>query len=83
MGAQSHIVRWGSSLAIRIPKPVAEQWGVREGSRIEMVPCGDQLVMSKRAYDLTEMLSRMSPETLHGEIDAGPDQGREASLTGS
>lgn len=77
MGSRSHIARWGSSLAIRIPKPVAEQWGVREGSRIEMVPRGDQLVMSKRAYDLTEMLARMSPETLHGEIDTGPAQGRE------
>ena len=77
MAAQTHIVRWGSSLAIRIPKPVAEQWGVREGSRIEMVPRGDQLVMSKRAYDLTEMPDRMSPETLHGETDTGPAQGRE------
>ena len=77
MGSRSHIARWGSSLAIRIPKPVAEQWGVREGSRIEMVPRGDQLVMSKRAYDLSEMLARMSPETLHGEIDTGRAQGRE------
>lgn len=83
MGAQSQIVRWGSSLAIRIPKPVAEQWGVHEGSRIEMVPCGDQLVMSKRAYDLAEILSRMSPETLHAEIDTGPVRGREDSLTGA
>jgi len=77
MGAQSHIARWGSSLAIRIPKPVAEQWGVREGSRIDIVSRGDQLVRSKRAYDLTELLARMSPETLHGEIDTGPAQGRE------
>ncbi len=77
MGARSHIARWGSSLAIRIPKPLAEQWGVREGSRIEMVSRGDQLVMSKRAYDLTEMLARMSPETLHGEVNTGPAQGKE------
>ena len=67
----------GEQPPIRIPKPVAEQWGVREGSRIEMVSRGDQLVMSKRAYDLAEMLARMSPETLHGEIDTGPSQGRE------
>lgn len=77
MGARSHIARWGSSLAIRIPKPVAEQWGVREGSRIDIVSRGDQLVMSKRAYDLNEMLARMTPETLHGEIDTGPRQGSE------
>ena len=77
MGARSHIVRWGSSLLIRIPKQVAEQWGVREGSRIEMVPRGDQLVVSKRAYDLTEMLARMTPETLHAGVDTGPAKGGE------
>lgn len=77
MDARSHIARWGSSLAIHIPKAVAEQWGVREGSRIDMVCRGDQLVMSKSAYDLTELLARMSPETLHGKIDTEPAQGRE------
>lgn len=77
MGARTHVGKWGSSLAIRIPKPVAEQWGVREGSRIEMVPRGDQLVMSRKTYGLVEMVARMSPETLHGEVDTGPPQGRE------
>ncbi|WP_420632905.1 AbrB/MazE/SpoVT family DNA-binding domain-containing protein [Candidatus Palauibacter sp.] len=78
MGANSHIARWGSSLAVRIPKPVAEQWGVHEGSRIEMVPRGDRLVMRKKAYDLTEMLTRITPETLHSEVDTGPALGEEA-----
>ena len=77
MGARSHVARWGSSLAVRIPKPVAEQWGVREGSRIEMVPRGDRLVMRKETHDLDEMLARMSPETLHDEVDTGPARGRE------
>lgn len=77
MGARSHVARWGSSLAIRIPKPVAEQWGVREGSRIEIVPQGDRLVMSKRAYNLAEMVARMVPETLHAEMETGPARGRE------
>ena len=27
MGAKSHVTKWGSSLAVRIPKPIAEQWG--------------------------------------------------------
>ena len=31
MGATAYISKWGNSLAIRIPKPVAEQWGVGEG----------------------------------------------------
>ena len=77
MGARSHIAKWGSSLAVRIPKPVAEQWGVREGSRIEMVPRGDRLVMRKKAYDLETILDRITPETLHSEVDTGPAVGDE------
>ena len=31
---EAHIVKWGNSLAVRIPKPVAEAAGVREGDPI-------------------------------------------------
>jgi len=30
------IVKWGNSLALRIPKPVAEEAGVREGDPVEI-----------------------------------------------
>ncbi|WP_420635996.1 hypothetical protein [Candidatus Palauibacter sp.] len=43
-----------------------------------MVPRCDRLVMRKDAHDLDEMLARMSPETLHEEVDTGPARGREA-----
>ena len=49
MGAKSHVSKWGTSLAIRIPKSVAQQWGVREGSAIEIVSRGDHVVLRKRA----------------------------------
>lgn len=77
MGARSHVAKWGSSLAVRIPKPVAEQWGVREGSSIEMIPRGDQLVMRKRAYRLSDLVARITPENRHAEVDTGPPQGNE------
>ncbi|WP_419939420.1 AbrB/MazE/SpoVT family DNA-binding domain-containing protein [Candidatus Palauibacter sp.] len=77
MGASSHVARWGSSLAVRIPKPVAEQWGVQEGSRIEMIPRGDRLVMRRKSYDLKEMVARITPETRHSEVDTGPAVGEE------
>ena len=77
MGAKSHISKWGTSLAVRIPKPIAEQWGVQEGSAIEIVPQGDQVVLRKRSYDLVGMLAQMSPDNLHPEQDSGPAQGNE------
>ena len=77
MGAQSTVAKWGASLAVRIPKAIAEQWGVREGSAVELVSRGEQVVMRKKKYDLTEMLAKVSPENLHSEVDLGPPAGRE------
>ncbi len=77
MGAKSHISKWGTSLAVRIPKPIAEQWGIQEGSSIEIVPQGNQVVLRKRSYDLAGMLALMTPDNLHSELDSGPAQGNE------
>lgn len=78
MGARSHVAKWGSSLAVRIPKPIAEQWGVREGSAIEIVSRGDQVVLNKRRHSLAEMMARVTPDNLHSESDTGPPLGNEA-----
>ncbi|MXW17940.1 MAG: AbrB/MazE/SpoVT family DNA-binding domain-containing protein [Gemmatimonadetes bacterium] len=77
MGAQSTVAKWGASLAIRIPKAIAEQWGVREGSAVELVSRGEQVVIRKKRYDLAEMLAKVSPDNLHSEVDFGPPAGRE------
>ncbi len=77
MGAKSHVAKWGTSLAIRIPKPIAEQWGVQEGSTIEMVSRGDRLVMRKETYNLADMLAEITDDNLHPEVDTGPPQGNE------
>ncbi len=78
MGAKSHIAKWGTSLAVRIPKPIAEQWGVQEGSSIEMISQGDQVVMRKKTYNLDDMLDQVTEDNLHPEADTGPAQGNEA-----
>lgn len=77
MGAKSYVSRWGSGLAVRIPQSIAEQWGVQEGSAIEIVPRGDQVVLRKKTYDLAGMLARVKPGNLHPEQAAGPAQGGE------
>ena len=77
MAAKTRIAIWGSSLAIRIPKPIAEQWGVQEGSAIEIVPEGDTLLLRKQSYDLDGLLAQITPENVHGEQDTGAPQGNE------
>ena len=77
MGANLHICKWGSSLAVRIPKAIAEQCGVSEGSAIEMDAQGGQIVMRKRTYDLNNLLNRITPENCHPEQEIGEAQGNE------
>jgi len=77
MGANLHVRKWGSSLAVRIPKAIAEQWGVSEGSAIDMASYGDQVVMRKRPYNLADMLSQVTDDNLHPEQDIGESRGNE------
>lgn len=77
MGSQTHISKWGTSLAVRIPKPIAEQWGVREGSAIEIVSRGDQVVLRKKCYNLDDMLAGVTADNLHPEMDTYPALGKE------
>ena len=66
-----------SSLAVWIPKSIAERWGVHEGSAIEIAPRGEQGVMRKRACNLTDMLAQVTADNLHPELSAGPALGNE------
>ena len=77
MGVKTRISKWGASLAVRIPKPIAEQWGVREGSEIEMASLDGQLVLRKKTRPLAEMLDQITPENLHPEQEVGPPVGNE------
>ena len=77
MGVKSHVSKWGSSLAIRIPKAIAEQWGIGEGTAIEFDPQGEKLLLRKREYDLDDLISQMSGDREHPEQDWGPPAGAE------
>ena len=77
MNTRSHISNWGGSLAVRIPEPIAEQWGVQEGSAIEILSRGDRVVLRKKTYDLDDMLAGVTPDNLHPEVDSTPAVGNE------
>ena len=78
MGARTTVSRWGASLAIRIPKPVAEQWGVREGVVVEIVPRRGEVILRKRRYDLKDLVAAITDDNHHGEVDWGAAEGAEA-----
>ena len=76
---QVNIARWGNSLGLRIPKDVAEQAGLRAGSRVEIAAENGRVVIApaRPRYVLAELLEGMTPEAMHDAFDWGPDRGRE------
>lgn len=77
MASTLKVGKWGSSLAIRIPKVVAEHYGISEGSSLNLELHPRQFVMSLREYDLGELVSQITPENRHPETDWGKPQGVE------
>lgn len=78
---RTRVRKWGNSLAVRIPKPFAEQVGVHQDGEVEMKVEDGRLVVSpirRPSYELEELLDGVTEENLHGEWDTGPPAGDEA-----
>ena len=72
------LVKWGNSLGLRIPKVFAVQLGLNSDSELEMKIDKDEIVVSKPSVPtLDEMLSQVTDDNKHEEIDFGPSVGKE------
>jgi antitoxin MazE len=74
--------KWGNSLGIRIPGPVAKHFGLKDGSELDLSIGENSLVLkpaekAKTKLVLDDLLRIMTPETLHGETDWAAPAGRE------
>jgi antitoxin MazE len=71
--------RWGNSLAVRIPKAIAEEAGVGEEDELEIDVVANVIRMKprRRPASLDELLERITTDNLHGEVDFGRPKGRE------
>jgi antitoxin MazE len=76
---EARIQRWGNSLALRLPKAVAENLDVGEGSVVELEE-RDGLLVVKPAhrYRLADLLAEVRPEQIHGEVSTGAPRGKES-----
>lgn len=77
--ATAQIVKWGNSLAVRIPKPLAEQAGVAEGDPIEIEAERGQIKVKRksRVPTLQKLVAQITPENRYPEIPTGPERGKE------
>ena len=76
--------KWGNSLAVRIPDDVVEDAGFRPGTEVTVRKVRNTVVIaparikkSGTNIHIDEMIERITPETLHGEVDWGAPMGKE------
>lgn len=77
---RSKITRWGRGLGLRIPKAIAEALGVSDGTPVDLVIAGGQLVVRAvpaQAWSLDALLAGVTPANTHGERAASGPVGRE------
>jgi antitoxin MazE len=77
---RAHISRWGNSLAIRIPKPLAKDAGLSDGTQVEMRLSKRTLtvVAARPEYRLERLVAKITPRNRHAEDDWGAAAGKEA-----
>ena len=72
--------RWGNSVGIRLPKPMLEQLGLKEGSKVDVAIEDGRLVIEplrRKRLTMAELLEGISPEDRPELLDWGPPVGRE------
>jgi antitoxin MazE len=73
--------KWGNSLAIRVPKSIAQQAGLKVKDDLDIEVRKGALVLRlhlRRVYRLEDLVKRMTPRNVHKEVDFGGPVGREA-----
>lgn len=74
------VQKWGNSLALRIPKPLAEDAEVTEGTVLNLAVSEGKVVatpVQRKKLSLSELMAKVNRKNLHGEVDFGRPVGRE------
>ena len=76
----STVTKWGNSLAVRIPQNLARELLVEEGTEVELSVIDGVLVvkpMVQKHYTLDKLVSGITAENIHPEVDWGVAVGNE------
>jgi antitoxin MazE len=74
------VQKWGNSLALRIPKPFAEEAHVDQGTEVDLSLSDGKLVAApvlNRPFTLEQLLAGVTKNNTHKEVDFGQAVGRE------
>ncbi len=74
------IVRWGNSMAVRLPKVVLADVGLKEGDLLVFSAKNGAVVakpVRKKKPFLKDLLAKVTAQNVHEETDWGAARGRE------
>jgi antitoxin MazE len=76
---RTKIQKWGNSLAVRLPKSMADEVAFHDESPVDLTVVGNAIVLkpAKPFYRLDDLLAGITPENLHEEQDFGRPVGKE------
>jgi antitoxin MazE len=69
--------KWGNSLAVRIPKALADSARLREGEAVELKSLRKGEILIRRRKSLEQLVDAITPENRHDATDWGPTVGKE------
>ena len=78
---KTRVQKWGNSLALRIPKSFASEVGLKRDSPVDISTEDGKLVIApvtKPQFTLEQLLTKVTAENIHHEIEVGPATGNEA-----
>ena len=71
--------KWGNSLALRIPKDIAQSLHVENDTLLDLrIENGVLVVEPHKKVLLEDLVARIDPSNLHTEVDTGEAVGSEA-----
>ena len=78
---KAQMVKWGNSLAVRIPKPAAEKARLKEGDVVEIEASGEGQIELRRASKvptLARLVAQITQQNRYCEISPGAERGKES-----
>jgi antitoxin MazE len=74
------VKKWGNSASIRIPSTVLKAAKIRIDDPVDIREERGRIVVAPLrpgSYDLADLVSRITPDNLHDEVDFGAPVGKE------
>ena len=78
--ATTQLAKWGNSLALRIPRALAEGAELKEGDpvRVSVTSAGGLVIQrARRKYSLRRLVGKITARNRHSETDWGGPVGKE------